>query len=261
MISQPSDYSGQPVEKWRGITDLLLGQHPLKPDEIREVALLAWEKVWETTIGSGKVAIRLTNLNVPATVVGYFFEVLFAREMQLRYPNDWRGNQSGDEKDLVYVNDDKFSVEIKTSGQLGDRVYGNRSYGQEVTNQAAAKKEKSGYYITANFYERTLHLIRFGWIDASDWRPQSSPTGQMAGLSDDVYKHKLILIPGDYQLNAPVGILGGVGEVTAGQFRELNIHTVRDLLASTGDLPARLSKIREKARQAYRSLGGSGAKE
>ena len=151
-----SPYNGKPETDWAEITRRLLERHPLKEDVIRAVALTAWETLWRTTLGEGAVAVLLRELEVPATVVGYFFEVLFARELARRFPGTWRGNQNKDEKDLVHIPDAAYSVEMKTSGQLGVKVYGNRSYGQQVQDPALAKKEKSGYYITVNFFEQTL---------------------------------------------------------------------------------------------------------
>jgi hypothetical protein len=124
MTNPKSPYAGQPDNKRKQITERLIAGHPLKADVIREVALDAWKKVWDTTIGSGATAIRLTDLDVPATVIGYFLEVLFAREMQARFPTDWRGSRNKDEKDLVYIPEPSLSVEMKTSGQLGLKVYG-----------------------------------------------------------------------------------------------------------------------------------------
>jgi ScaI restriction endonuclease len=253
MTPQSGPYTDKPTSKWEAITHRLLDDHPLKLGLIHNIALVAWDKLWDTTVCSGPVAVRLDALDVPSTVIGYFFEVLFARELQRRDPENWRGNQSGDEKDLVYLKEPRFSVDIKTSGQLGDRAYGNRSYGQEVQNINLAKKEKSGYYITVNFYRTTLTLLRFGWIDASDWKPQSSETGQMAGLSKEVYEGKLIIIPGDYRLDGPVELLNQVGKKTAAKFHARQIHTIRDLLDFTGAFPERrLQVIRSAAQQAYR---------
>ena len=70
--------------------------------------------------------------------------------------------------------------------------------------------QKSGYYITVNFFKQSLLLIRFGWIDAEDSIPQKSPTGQMAGLPDAVYQNKLTPIAGEYRLKAPVQLLPGI---------------------------------------------------
>lgn len=91
------------------------------------------------------------------------------------------------------------------------------------------KKEKSGYYITVNFYQKCLILLRFGWIDHSDWKAQKSETGQAAGLDKKVYEYKLIQIPGDYRLNAPVGILRGIGKKTIPILYEEEILSILDL--------------------------------
>jgi hypothetical protein len=251
MTTSANPYAGKPETKWKAITRRLVAGHPLKEDVIREVALVAWAKVWQTTIGSGTTAIPLSELNVPALVVGYFFEALFAREMQSRFPAVWRGNRSKEEKDLVCLQDPHFSVEIKTSGQFGWKVYGNRSYSQPAQREESVKKEKSGYYLTVNFYARALTLLRFGWIDVGDWQGQAAQTGQMAGLPDKVYQHKLIVIPGKYRLQAPVGLLKGVGEKTVEKLRGLGIQTIGHLLSYQGELPKGLKTIRGEAKTEY----------
>ena len=246
-----SPYADKPLSAWPKITQRLLAKHPLKQDVILDVAGRSWHALWQTQVGAGETAINLSELNVPATVVGYFFELLFAKELAARFPSKWRGCQQGDEKDLVYIPDPALSVEIKSSGQMGVKVYGNRSYGQQLQNQQLAKKEKSGFYITVNFFKRSLSLIRFGWIDASDWKPQKSPTGQMAGLSDEVYRLKLVPIRGQYQQLAPLQILPGIGSKTAAQLTSQGIITIRDLLNFTGALPRKILAIREEIKNLY----------
>ena len=194
----------------------------------------------------GEDSVELSELRVPATVVGYFFEVLLARELERREPTLWRGNRSKDEKDLVYLPNPSMSVEVKTSGQAGFRVYGNRSYGQKLASELLAKKEKSGYYVTVNFHNQVLTLIRFGWIDAEDWAPQKAPTGQMAGLRDAVYRYKLIPISGAYRRAIPVQLLDGVGAAKARQFESLGIRTIGNLLDLQGPLPPALELIGRK---------------
>lgn len=232
MSSSP--YRGEPQANWHEISERLISEHPLDRNEIKKIALLCWERLWQTTIGSGEASIPITELNVPASVVGYLFEKLFAKELNRRYPA-WRAGTAKDEKDLVYGPDEPKSVEIKTSGQLGTKVYGNRSYGQEGDMPERSKKEKSGYYITINFYERTLNLIRFGWIDFDDWVPQSSETGQAASLKTDVYEYKLKEIAGDYRLEAKVSILNGIGATRAEKLAQLGITTLRDLYEYADD--------------------------
>jgi len=239
-----SPYAGKSEKSWPAITQQLVSGHPLKLAELRGAALVAWETLWHTTIGSGDTSVRLSELMVPATIVGYFFEVLLGKELERWHPDHWRGTQSKDEKDIIYVPAPSFSIEIKASGQLGFKVYGNRSYGQKAENELLVKKEKSGFYLTVNFFEQTLTLLRFGWIDADDWNPQESPTGQMAGLKKSVYDCKLIAIPGAYRQHAPIILLDGVGPKTADEFDKIGIHTIGDLRSFTTELPMRLERIK-----------------
>jgi hypothetical protein len=241
-----SPYAGKPESTWLSVTQQLVNSHPLKTAELLDAATTAWATLWQTTVGTGSLSVKLSDLRVPATIVGYFFEVLFARELERRAPTLWRGNLSKEDKDLVHVPDPTFSIEIKTSGQAGFKVYGNRSYGQKPGTELPQKKEKSGYYITVNFFNQTLTLIRFGWIDAADWDPQEAPTGQMAGLKQAVYDSKLIPIPGPYRQHAPVLLLDGVGHSTADQLAQLGIATIGDLLRYGEELPGRLSRIKQK---------------
>ena len=214
-----SPYSGMSETEWPGITQRLVANHPLKPDVLRDAVIKTWDTLWQTTVGADETSVGLSDLNVPATVVGYFFEVLLARELQRREPSQWRGTNSKEEKDLVYIPDPSMSIEIKTSGQKAFKVFGNRSFGQKSENDVLSKKEKSGLYITVNFRGRILTLIRFGWVDADDWVPQKSPNGQMAGLREAVYQYKLIAIPGLYRLQTPVSLLLGVGLAMSADWR------------------------------------------
>lgn len=240
-------YQNAPSSEWPQITESLVQQHPLELEEIRDIALSSWQAVWSTRIGTDLNHLPLRDVLPPATVIGYFFEKLFAHELARRYPNMWRGSMSSAEKDIHCIPDPRFSIEVKTSGQLGLKVYGNRSYNQALANGGTSKKDKSGYYLIVNFYGEILNLIRFGWIDGSDWQPQKSPTGQMAGLPDEVYASKLLPIRGNYTLYAPVGILDYMGPVAVQLADTLHIFTVGDLLAYNGDLPPRLQKAKAAA--------------
>lgn len=206
-----------------------------------DASLTAWQTLWTTTIGSGALGVPLAELDVPATVVGHFFELLLVRELHQRDPY-WRRGENKEEKDLVYERDLKLSIEIKVSGQRGFQVYGNRSFGQKATS----RKDKSGYYITVNFFGRTLTLVRFGWIDSDDWCPQRAPTGQMAGLKKAVYDYKLIPIPGSYRQESPVCLLEGVGAKTEQELGRIGIATVGDLLHYSGEARTLVKKIRDK---------------
>ena len=255
--AKESPYTNKNVNEWLKITQEIVSTHPLSIDEILDNSLSAWNGVWSTQIGKDKARIPLSDVNPPATVIGYFFEKLLAKELSTKHPGIWRGEDGGNEKDLHYIPDPPLSIEVKASGQLGLKIYGNRSYGQKVENEDLAKKDKSGYYITVNFYKDKLTLIRFGWIDSSDWKPQKSPTGQMAGLTDDVYQYKLLAIPGDYTLEAPVQLLPGAGPGKAKKLADLNINTIRQLLDFGGPLTKDLTKIKSAATEYANEFGSS----
>lgn len=229
-------YSDKPESEWKGITKALVEKHPLTLDVLKEVTLKSWDRVWKTRIGSGETAIMLSDIEVPAPVVGYFLERLIAKELEQRFPGEWRGGTAKTDKDLVCITDPDLSIEVKTSGQLGTKIFGNRSYSKGAgESELASKPEKSGYYLTVNFHQRTLLLIRFGWIDWSDWAGQNAQSGQAASLSAAVYEHKLITIPGAYLDNQPVQLLRGIGAKRAATLNELGILTVGDVRAYSGN--------------------------
>ena len=243
-----SPYSNLDMVDWEPKTLELIEQYPLSLAELRDIALQTWQILWQTRIGTGQSAIRLDEIDVPAMVVGYFFEKLYARELGTRYPNQWRSGRSRDEKDLVCLTNPFFSTEMKSSGQLSTKIYGNRSYAQRAERDSSMSKvEKSGYYITVNFYQTILTLLRFGWVDYEDWQPQRAATGQAATLRDEVYKFKLVEIRGDYRLNGPIGLLNGVGEKRIEIFASEGIKTIRDLLAYRGDSQL-IQRFREEAK-------------
>jgi len=226
-----SPYKDKPITEWNNITLQLLNDYPLSLTEVGEIAHLAWGRLWSSSIGG---EIQINEVDLPATVVGYFFQKLFAHELSSRYPNDWSGEKLKRDKDLVNLKNVKYSTEMKASGQLGYSLYGNRSYNQESETGQKAGKTKSGYYITLNFFKQTITLIRLGWIDQDDWIPQGSETGQAAVLHQDVYKHKLVKIPGDYIKIGPLELLDGVGGVTATKIKSLGLNTINDVLTYTG---------------------------
>jgi hypothetical protein len=244
-----SPYANIPTEEWKSVTWKLVDSHPLKTGQILESALQSWSRLWNTRVGDESVGFPLAAIDPPATVIGYMFEKLFAKELAVRCPGYWRGGV-GSEKDLHYLKDETKSVEMKASGQLGYKIFGNRSYGQTLTREDSGKKDKSGFYITVNFFETKLTLLRFGWIDSTDWKSQKSATGQMAGLPDEVYVHKLIIIPGEYMLDGPVKLLKGVGSKAATDMSALGVETIGDLLRAS-NLPAKYEAIRNDADKRY----------
>ena len=246
-----SPYKNKPKKEWLSTTEKLIENYPLSKEEILEISLLAWNKLWTTKVGN---TIELSKVELPATVVGYFFQKLFSHELATRYPSKWRGEQNKEDKDIVYVENDFFSTEMKSSGQMGYKIFGNRSYNKESQNTDNSLKNKSSYYITINFSGKILTLIRLGWIDQDDWTSQASENGQAATLNQDTYKYKLIEINGVYQLKSPIQLLYNVGKVTAKKLGEENIFTFNDIINYSGD-NKKIKTIKEKNKDLLSFLG------
>jgi hypothetical protein len=226
-----SPYSNAPMPQWQTITSNLINQYPIAKEELLEIAILSWDRLWASEVGG---QIRIDEVDLPATVVGYFFQKLFSHELSIRYPDDWKGEELKSDKDLVHKRLPQFSTEMKASGQLRYSLFGNRSYNQQSENMEASGKDKSGYYITLNFYGKTLTLLRLGWIDQDDWIPQGAETGQAAVLKPEVYTHKLVEINGPYRNASPVRLLNGIGPKKLEEFHENGVYTFGDIKAYRG---------------------------
>jgi hypothetical protein len=198
-----SPYKELPVSDWQSKTRELIQQHPLDSDEIYEVVLQVWKEIFESNLTSRGYRIGVDLFPRPQ-IMGFFLHELIPLEFSNRYPEIWRREENESEKDLVYLPDDYFSIEIKTSSSKYN-TYGNRSYAQQSTTGRKTKKDKSGYYLVVNFqkFEKNkpghdipkINLVRFGWIDFSDWQGQAAATGQQARLNRDVEKYKLLKLP------------------------------------------------------------------
>ncbi|MCH1978688.1 ScaI family restriction endonuclease [Lawsonibacter sp. OA9] len=192
-----SPYEGYSVSDWDKITEDLIAEHPLSEEEIVDAVLDAWERIKITKIG-GELQIGVDIFPSPQ-IMGNYLHELIPVILAHKYPGIWRKECSKDEKDIVYIPNDCYSVEIKTSSNATN-IFGNRSYGQENSENNSGKK-KYGYYITVNFEKYTesnhnprIKKIRFGWIDHSDWHAQAAATGQQASLALDARDHKLKLL-------------------------------------------------------------------
>lgn len=186
-----SPYIASPTEKWLEITGRLANEHPLDMIFFRDLILEIWELLWESRIGGSQYGLSMAEIDPSAPVVSSFFEKLLTNRLSRLQPGIWRGG-AGIEKDIHHVPDPALSIELKMSGQLGFKVFGNRSYA--ISNRedhgGTIRKERSGFYLIINFYGKRITLIRFGWIDGIDWVAQKAESGQMASLVPAVYEHK-----------------------------------------------------------------------
>ena len=191
-----SPYQGKKVSEWGEITLDLVENHPLDMDYLKEIVLLSWNQILSTKIGPFQIG---KDIFPSPQILGNFLHELIPLYLANNDPDLWRREQESSDKDLVYIPDDIYSVEIKTSSNK-DKIFGNRSFAQKSTS---AKKSKSGYYLAVNFEKfgnnatkqsskPKIVKIRFGWIDEEDWHGQAAATGQQASLDPEVYEHKFI---------------------------------------------------------------------
>lgn len=209
------------IRHWSAARDRLIEEHPLTLEDIREVVLKVCRNL-DTDVTHG---VNIFDTTMSSSVAGQIIEQAIAKSLKSQ-SDVWRPGEDP-EKDVIHTEKEAYSFEVKVSGQIGDQIYGNRSY---AISDDGGRKSKSGYYLTVNLHlsEKNLapshnpFLIRFGWVDHDDWQAQSSNTGQAAKLPDEVYKKKLRVVEGDYLQNAPLEIVNGIGPGT--------IEDVRDFL-------------------------------
>lgn len=189
-----SPYKGVSSKKWGSITKSLVKVHPLSGDDLLDVVLSSWDSIFQSKMGTKGFRIGRDIFPKPQ-IMGFFLHELIPLELLQRFPNQWRGEEAADDKDIVYIADDRFSIEVKTSSN-SKHIFGNRSYAQESTK---GKKSKSGYYLAINFEKFSksrkkprIVLVRFGWLDAEDWIGQKAATGQQSRLSPEVENGKFI---------------------------------------------------------------------
>lgn len=181
---------------WQSITKRLIQKHPLSIHELRDVVLHSWDDIFLSNIGR-KPYFMGKDIAPKPQILGFFLHELISLEFENRYPNTWVRERNAKDKDMVYLPNELFSIEIKTSSNPTS-IFGNRSYAQVTENE---KKLKSGYYLAINFEKiissekkPKILKIRFGWLDHDDWVGQASQTGQQSRLSRDVENGKLIEI-------------------------------------------------------------------
>lgn len=191
-----SPYTGLQPEEWGERTDEMVAAFPLGMDELVQVVKLSWEGVFASKIGIKRFQIGKHIFPKPQ-IVAFFLHELIPLELANRYPGVWRGEETAADKDVVYIPDHSYSIEIKTSSHAS-QIFGNRSYAQEGGKE---KKSKSGYYLAVNFDKSVkgaptprLRRVRFGWLDHSDWQGQTAATGQQARLLPEVERGKLRLL-------------------------------------------------------------------
>lgn len=182
-----SPYDGLTEDEWAEKTEELIAAHPIDTEQLVDVVQTAWSAIFDTKLG-GKFSIG-KEISPKPQIMGFLLHELIPLELESRFPNAWRADNHKGDKDLVYIPDPTKSVELKTSSHAS-QIFGNRSYAQPQPENGRGKS-KNGYYLTVNFQNFALAgkdrpsitLVRFGWLDHTDWIAQTAATGQQARLS------------------------------------------------------------------------------
>ena len=193
---------------WKKITEKLIEKHPLTKEQIVNAVLTSWKQIFESKIGPLSIGIQI--FPTPQIMSNIIHE-LIPYNLAQSVGNNYRVGVTKTEKDIVYEPDSSYSVEVKASSSKND-IYANRSYAQPSLDFDT--KDKNGFYIGVNFEKfeilkdgkyRAVEFdanenitypkitkIKFGYLEHTDWIPQSSAKGQQARLTKEAKKYKLI---------------------------------------------------------------------
>ena len=190
-----SPYSKAPVSRWKKITEKLIDEFPLSQSELVDTVFLSWKDIFCTKVG-GAYQIGTEILPQPQ-IMGFLLHELIPLNLSKRHKGIWRRGEANVELDAHYIPNEKYSFEIKTSSSAKG-IFGNRSYAQ-ISKKAT--KRRHGYILAVNFKkfedsvdEPNIGLIRFGWLDPTDWIGQRAQSGQQSRLTKEAKAYKLKIL-------------------------------------------------------------------
>lgn len=183
------------IAKYNEILSKLIEDHPLTIEQVVEACFRGWNSLLRSSISEADLRFD-RDIFVDGRVIGNLLHFLVPYHLS-REHGGWRKEQAKIDKDVVYIQDSRYSFEMKGTITGGNAVYGNRSYAQEKDDPD--KPDISGYFLALNYTKMdednpgnsTIARIRFGWLDKSDWTGQKQPTGQQASPTLFARKHKL----------------------------------------------------------------------
>ncbi|NQN54477.1 ScaI family restriction endonuclease [Streptococcus suis] len=191
-------YENVEESEWKSVTERLIEEFPIEMETLRKIVLDSWNELFTISNATRDFAIGKTIFPKPQ-ILGFFLEEIVTQKIHKLDPKTWVPDPTGYSKDLENVREPKYSIEIKTSSSPKN-IYGNRSYGQKGDS---SKKSKDGYYLAINFEKfdsknllkrPEITLIRFGYLNYTDWISQSASTGQQARIPAHIESVKLLPI-------------------------------------------------------------------
>jgi hypothetical protein len=191
--SLPSPYQGLCVDLWLARTNVLIDKFPLSRSQLFDVVVEAWKDLISTRFGRRGLRIG-HGIDMPPSALGSLIEKLVAAVLE-DVSGSFRGGLSqAIDKDIICEDDPSFSFEIKTSTN-NRGVYGNKSQGQ---TSSKSKKIRVGYHLVINYQIPSpacpdgKFIVRFGWLDNSDWKAQDANSGQSAHVPAHIMDVKLV---------------------------------------------------------------------
>jgi hypothetical protein len=184
------------VSKWSQTTDKLLRVFPLAMGDLVKVVLACWEDIFHSKIGAWQYRIGKDIWPEPQ-IMGFLLHELVPLNLAATYPGKWQRCQAAGQCDAVYIPNDDWSFEIKTSSSRNG-IFGNRSYAHV---SEGARKRRGSFFLAVNFGKFAtkssrpeISLIRFGWLGSKDWIGQKAESGQQAHLTKESKAYKLRII-------------------------------------------------------------------
>lgn len=183
--------------RWLKVTDSLLSSFPLAMPALVQIVLNSWEDIFHSRVGAAGYQIG-REIRPSPQIMGFLLHELVPLNLAFTHKNEWARCEGAAQCDAVYLRDDAFSFEIKTSSSRHG-IFGNRSYAH-VTD--LARKRRGAFYLAVNFGKFAaapaarpeIRLIRFGWLGPKDWIGQVAQSGQQAHLTKEARAYKLRII-------------------------------------------------------------------
>jgi hypothetical protein len=135
--------------------------------------------------------------------LGRPIEFLISKYMHLNDANlQFRQGCESNEADLTCIDNDNYSIELKTSKTLikdpikcRPIITGNVSYAKDKQDETS-KKSKSHYYILINYeyidYKITNYKAWFGFIEQSDWLIPNKGAASKLDINNIKVQQKII---------------------------------------------------------------------
>ncbi len=165
-------------------------QFPIAMDVLKGLVLEAGHILLQENLFGKTLKEVIDAAPNKGSFIGQLFPFALNKLLVERYPTIFRPEEHLYEKDVVCIIDRSYDFEIKVSTS-SENIVGNKSYASD-----GGYKDKSSFYLAVNFNRDTyaVDLIRFGWLDITDWSINDSANGQGSRVKTLPLRSKMITI-------------------------------------------------------------------